>query len=109
MATVYLLTPGSDDDGNAWITWCEYQSGSSGPMWAYGVWKGRADANYGSPFQFVDSTGTPIAIGDQQMSNVDAGVTPDLPYTWTPVVSGNTMWSVYVNYGVLSDGWVLVT
>ena len=95
MAAPYYLANGSHKILGNWVTWFQYNSGTSGPGTAYGQYRGPGDPALSSPVQFVDSTGTPLSIQDGGMSNVEVADNGPLYYTFTPIIQGETAVSVW--------------
>lgn len=91
----YNVSNGSFRQGQTWVSWAEYVSGSSGAMYAKGKFRGAGDTGYSSTFTFKDSSNANIQVADGGMSNVQIAYDGQERFTWTPTIYGESSISVW--------------
>lgn len=98
MADALFPYNATGNDGSRFRVWFEYDSGTSGPGTAHGQYRGPADADWSTPFTFVDDAAADIPIADGGMANIAHGKSPQSPWLFSPVVDGETDISDWVSY-----------
>lgn len=96
MANATIGTPCTTTHGEIFLTWFEWNSGTSGSGKAKAKYCGSGNGfTFGSTFTFKDSTNTDISVADGGMSPVQQSFMFGDAMVWTPIISGDTIPSTW--------------